>query len=74
MMPLDRGVKGSGKIAMHKAKLLLRIFGFRFSDAFRPRCSEFLVLGFRFLVSTAPDIVLSFGILQKKFYVFLHFL
>ena len=29
MMPLDRGVKGSGKIAMQKAKLLLRIVSFR---------------------------------------------
>ena len=29
MMPLDRGVKRSGKIAMQKAKLLLRTFGFR---------------------------------------------
>ena len=33
MMPLDRGVKGSGKIAMRKAKLLLGIFSFLFSDA-----------------------------------------
>ena len=58
MMPLDRGVKGSGKIAMQKAKLLLRLFSFRFSDEFRPRCKRsgkianllLRIFGFRFLM------------------------
>ena len=87
MMPFDRGVKRSGNIAMQKAKLLLGIFGFRFSDAFRPRCKRsgkiamqkakllLGIFGFRFSVSTARKIVLGFGILQffVGFYVFLIF-
>ena len=71
MMPLDQGVKGSGKIAMRKAKLFLGIlfsvFGCLWTEVLggAPRCSEVLrVFGFRFSVSTAREIVLGFCILQ----------
>ena len=82
MMPLDRGVKGSGKIAMRKAKLLLRIlfsvFGCLWTEMLgvAPRCSEVLrVFGFRFSLSTAREIVLGFVFYNFlfRFLRFVHF-